>query len=147
MPVTVQVRIPQELERVIELRLGARPSDPPSKHLFVEIMGRYSNVFLTNADMGVLACAYQVGLIFLLKSSENALHSLLKKYCKARRVSCMIYHGILSQSDCIFVSCTLMQLFPFLCSRTIRPLKFPSSDYQCLLSSLREFKGNLQSLK
>lgn len=55
------MRIPQELERVIELRLGARPSDPPSKHLFVEIMGRYSNVFLTNADMGVLACAYQVG--------------------------------------------------------------------------------------
>ncbi|XP_024364702.1 uncharacterized protein [Physcomitrium patens] len=57
----IEVRIPQELERVIELRLGARPSDPPSKHLFVEIMGRYSNVFLTNADMGVLACAYQVG--------------------------------------------------------------------------------------
>ncbi|KAG0581923.1 hypothetical protein M758_3G020500 [Ceratodon purpureus] len=57
----IEVRIPQDWERVIELRLGARPSDPPSKHLFVEIMGRYSNVFLTNADMGVLACAYQVG--------------------------------------------------------------------------------------
>lgn len=56
----VQVRIPQEWERVIELRLGARPSEPPAKHIFVEIMGRYSNVFLTNADMGVLACAYQV---------------------------------------------------------------------------------------
>ena len=54
------MRIPQEWERVIELRLGPRPSDPPSKHLFVEIMGRYSNVFLTNEDMGVLACAYQV---------------------------------------------------------------------------------------
>lgn len=56
----VQVRIPQEWERVIELRLGARPSEPPAKHIFVEIMGRYSNVFLTSTDMGVLACAYQV---------------------------------------------------------------------------------------
>lgn len=57
----IEMRIPQEWERVIEVRLGARPSEPPAKHIFVEIMGRYSNVFLTNADMGVLACAYQVG--------------------------------------------------------------------------------------
>ncbi|KAH9560314.1 hypothetical protein CY35_06G099100 [Sphagnum magellanicum] len=57
----LEVRLPEEWERVVELTLGVRPSEPPSKHIFIEIMGRYSNVFLTNADMGVLACAFQVG--------------------------------------------------------------------------------------
>ncbi|KAH8959740.1 hypothetical protein BDL97_06G093100 [Sphagnum fallax] len=57
----LEVKVPEEWERVVELTLGVRPSEPPSKHIFIEIMGRYSNVFLTNADMGVLACAFQVG--------------------------------------------------------------------------------------
>jgi predicted ribosome quality control (RQC) complex YloA/Tae2 family protein len=58
--IILQVRLPEEWERVVELSLGVRPSEPPSKHIFIEIMGRYSNVFLTNADRGVLACAFQV---------------------------------------------------------------------------------------
>ena len=70
------MRIPQEWERVIEVRLGARPSEPPAKHIFVEIMGRYSNVFLTNADMGVLACAYQVSTKTQILDRNDIAHML-----------------------------------------------------------------------
>ena len=47
-------------ERVIDLQFSRRPQDPPQWHLYVEIMGKYSNVILTNADQLIVTAAHQV---------------------------------------------------------------------------------------
>ncbi|WP_404787518.1 NFACT family protein [Altericista sp. CCNU0014] len=48
-------------ERVIDLQFAQRPQEPPQWHLYVEIMGKYSNVILTTADRLVVTAAHQVG--------------------------------------------------------------------------------------
>lgn len=50
----------QPWERVIDLQFGTRPNDPPSWHLYVEIMGKHSNVILTNADQQIVTTAQQI---------------------------------------------------------------------------------------
>lgn len=56
-----QVVVPGAWERVAQLRLGVRPGDPPTRDIYVEVMGRYSNVVLVDsAAAEILACAYQV---------------------------------------------------------------------------------------
>jgi predicted ribosome quality control (RQC) complex YloA/Tae2 family protein len=47
-------------ERVVDLQFAQRPSDPPIWHLYVEIMGKYSNVILTDAKQQIVTVAHQV---------------------------------------------------------------------------------------
>jgi predicted ribosome quality control (RQC) complex YloA/Tae2 family protein len=47
-------------ERVIDLQFAQRPQEPPQWHLYVEIMGKYSNVILTTADGLIVTAAHQV---------------------------------------------------------------------------------------
>jgi predicted ribosome quality control (RQC) complex YloA/Tae2 family protein len=47
-------------ERVIDLQFAQRPQEPPQWHLYVEIMGKYSNVILTTADQTIVTAAHQV---------------------------------------------------------------------------------------
>ena len=47
-------------ERVLDLQFARRPGDPPIWHLYVEIMGKYSNVILTGADNLIVTAAHQV---------------------------------------------------------------------------------------
>jgi predicted ribosome quality control (RQC) complex YloA/Tae2 family protein len=45
---------------VIDLQFAQRPQEPPQWHLYVEIMGKYSNVILTTADGLIVTAAHQV---------------------------------------------------------------------------------------
>lgn len=47
-------------ERVLDLQFGPRPGDPPQWHLYVEVMGKYSNVILANAQNQIVTAAHQV---------------------------------------------------------------------------------------
>ncbi|HEY9613546.1 Rqc2 family fibronectin-binding protein [Allocoleopsis sp.] len=47
-------------ERVLDLQFARRPGDPVSYHLYVEIIGKYSNVILTGADKLIITAAHQV---------------------------------------------------------------------------------------
>jgi predicted ribosome quality control (RQC) complex YloA/Tae2 family protein len=47
-------------ERVVDLQFAQRPGDPPLWHLYVEIMGKYSNAILTTADGTIVTAAHQV---------------------------------------------------------------------------------------
>ncbi len=47
-------------ERVIDLQFAHRPDDPSIWHLYVEIMGKYSNIILTDADNQIITLAHQV---------------------------------------------------------------------------------------
>jgi predicted ribosome quality control (RQC) complex YloA/Tae2 family protein len=47
-------------ERVIDLQFARRPGDPILWHLYLEIMGKYSNVVLANQDNQIVTAAHQV---------------------------------------------------------------------------------------
>ncbi|MGA9381522.1 MAG: NFACT family protein, partial [Phormidium sp.] len=47
-------------ERVLDFQFGKRPGDPALWHLYVEIMSKYSNVILTDADNIIITAAHQV---------------------------------------------------------------------------------------
>lgn len=47
-------------ERVIDLQFAQRPGGELQWHLYVEIMGKYSNVILTSADQTIVTAAHQV---------------------------------------------------------------------------------------
>jgi predicted ribosome quality control (RQC) complex YloA/Tae2 family protein len=47
-------------ERVVDLQFARRPGEDALYHLFVEIMGKYSNVILTNASKEIITVAHQV---------------------------------------------------------------------------------------
>ncbi len=47
-------------ERVIDLQFANRPGEDPLCHLYVEIMGKYSNVILTDAQQQIIAPARQI---------------------------------------------------------------------------------------
>ena len=47
-------------ERVIDFQFAPRPDDPPLWHLYGEIMGKNSNVILTNANQEIITAAHQV---------------------------------------------------------------------------------------
>ncbi len=49
-------------ERVLDLQFAKRPGDPVLWHLYVEIMGKYSNVILTETDALVVTAAHQVSV-------------------------------------------------------------------------------------
>ncbi|MFN9175931.1 MAG: NFACT family protein [Synechocystis sp.] len=50
----------QPWERVIDLAIAKRPDDPPLYHLFLEIMGKYSNLVLTDDQQQIITVAHQV---------------------------------------------------------------------------------------
>ena len=47
-------------ERAFDLQFARRPDEPALWHLYVEVMGKYSNVILTNADQQIVTAAHQV---------------------------------------------------------------------------------------
>jgi len=47
-------------ERVLDLQFARRPGESALWHLYVEIMGKYSNVILTNQDNLIVTAAHQV---------------------------------------------------------------------------------------
>lgn len=47
-------------ERAIDLQFSRRPGDPALWHLYIEVMGKYSNVILTNQADQVVTAAHQV---------------------------------------------------------------------------------------
>ena len=48
-------------ERALDLQFARRPGDPILWHVYVEIMGKYSNVVLTNNQNQIVTAAHQVG--------------------------------------------------------------------------------------
>ncbi|MBF2075933.1 MAG: NFACT family protein [Synechococcales cyanobacterium C42_A2020_086] len=49
-------------ERVIDLQFARRPGEAALWHLYVEIMGNYSNVILTNQENSIVTAAHQVSV-------------------------------------------------------------------------------------
>lgn len=47
-------------ERVLDLQFAQRPGESPLWHLYVEIMGKYSNVILTDGDQQIVTPARQI---------------------------------------------------------------------------------------
>jgi predicted ribosome quality control (RQC) complex YloA/Tae2 family protein len=47
-------------ERAVDLQFAKRPGDPVLWHLYVEIMGKYSNVVLVNRDNQIVTASHQV---------------------------------------------------------------------------------------
>ncbi|OUL37059.1 hypothetical protein BV372_03980 [Nostoc sp. T09] len=47
-------------ERVIDLQFARRPGESPLYHVYAEIMGKYSNVILTDASNLIITAAHQV---------------------------------------------------------------------------------------
>ncbi|PSO62252.1 MAG: hypothetical protein BRC38_16325 [Cyanobacteria bacterium QH_6_48_35] len=47
-------------ERVLDLQFASRPGEPALWHLYAEIMGKYSNLILTDADNQIVTAAHQV---------------------------------------------------------------------------------------
>ena len=48
-------------ERVVNLQFARRPGEEPLYHIYVEVMGKYSNVILTDANHMIITAAHQVG--------------------------------------------------------------------------------------
>ncbi len=49
-------------ERVLDLQFAQRPGEPALWHLYVEIMGKYSNVVLANQENQIVTAAHQVSM-------------------------------------------------------------------------------------
>jgi predicted ribosome quality control (RQC) complex YloA/Tae2 family protein len=58
--VLIEIEAIAPWERVIDLQFAKRPGEAPVFHLYVEIMGKYSNVILTDGDEQIITVAYQV---------------------------------------------------------------------------------------
>lgn len=56
----IGVKIVADWERVVDFQFAKRPNEEPLHHLYVEIMGKYSNVILTSADNQIITVAKQV---------------------------------------------------------------------------------------
>ncbi len=54
------IEITEPWERVVDLQMAQRPDEAPLWHLYVEIMGKYSNVILTDANQQIITVAHQV---------------------------------------------------------------------------------------
>jgi predicted ribosome quality control (RQC) complex YloA/Tae2 family protein len=57
----VAIESPVAWERVLDLQFAKRPGDPVLWHLYLEVMGQYSNLVLVNQESQIVAAAYQVG--------------------------------------------------------------------------------------
>ncbi|NEO85025.1 MAG: fibronectin-binding domain-containing protein [Spirulina sp. SIO3F2] len=54
------VILTQPWERVVDLKFARRPGEAPLWHLYMEIMGKYSNLILTDANQQIVTTAHQV---------------------------------------------------------------------------------------
>ena len=55
-----RIEILSPWERALDLQFARRPDEPALWHLYVEVMGKYSNVILTAADNLIVTAAHQV---------------------------------------------------------------------------------------
>ncbi|MEL6350697.1 MAG: NFACT RNA binding domain-containing protein [Cyanobacteria bacterium J06627_28] len=55
-----QISLLSPWERVLDLQFARRPDEPALWHVYVEVMGKYSNVILTAADNQIVTAAHQV---------------------------------------------------------------------------------------
>ncbi len=55
-----QINLLAPWERALDLQFARRPDEPALWHLYVETMGKYSNVILTTADGQIVTAAHQV---------------------------------------------------------------------------------------
>jgi predicted ribosome quality control (RQC) complex YloA/Tae2 family protein len=56
----IDIRAIAPWERVLDLQFAQRPGESALWHLYVEIMGKYSNVILTDADQQIITPARQI---------------------------------------------------------------------------------------
>ncbi len=56
----VSVKLTSPWERVIDLQFAKRPDDEVQWHLYLEVMGKYSNAILVNANGEIVTAAHQV---------------------------------------------------------------------------------------
>jgi predicted ribosome quality control (RQC) complex YloA/Tae2 family protein len=56
----VAIKMIYPWERVLDFQFSRRPGDPILWHLYAEIMGKYSNVILANAENAIVTAAHQV---------------------------------------------------------------------------------------
>jgi predicted ribosome quality control (RQC) complex YloA/Tae2 family protein len=56
----VEIALLAPWERVVDLQFARRPGDDILGHLYVEIMGQYSNVILVNQQQEIISAAHQV---------------------------------------------------------------------------------------
>jgi len=56
----IDIKIVSDWERVVDFQFAQRPNEAPLYHLFVEIMGKYSNIILTNANQQIITVAKQI---------------------------------------------------------------------------------------
>lgn len=56
----INIKVIAPWERVLDLQFAQRPGEKPLWHLFVEIMGKYSNVILTDAEQQIITPARQI---------------------------------------------------------------------------------------
>ncbi|MBE9029239.1 NFACT family protein [filamentous cyanobacterium LEGE 11480] len=56
----VEIVIVSPWERLVELRFAKRPGDPIAGHIYVEIMGQYSNAVLVSQEGLIITAAHQV---------------------------------------------------------------------------------------
>ena len=56
----VSVQLISPWERVVDLQFAKRPDDAVLWHLYLEVMGKYSNAILVNADREIVTAAHQV---------------------------------------------------------------------------------------
>ncbi|WP_353258676.1 Rqc2 family fibronectin-binding protein [Prochlorothrix hollandica] len=55
-----QIALVAPWERVVDLQFAPRPDEPAHWHLYLEVMGKYSNALLVNADDRIVSVAHQV---------------------------------------------------------------------------------------
>ncbi|MBD2176559.1 NFACT family protein [Pseudanabaena sp. FACHB-1998] len=56
----VSVQLTSPWERVVDLQFAKRPDDDVQWHLYLEVMGKYSNAILVNAEGEIVTAAHQV---------------------------------------------------------------------------------------
>lgn len=56
----VGVKLTSPWERVVDLQFAKRPDDQVQWHLYLEVMGKYSNAILVNANGEIVTAAHQV---------------------------------------------------------------------------------------
>ena len=56
----IEIKAIAAWERVIDLQFAQRPGENPLCHLYVEVMGKYSNVILTDSKRQIIAPAKQI---------------------------------------------------------------------------------------
>lgn len=56
----VSVQLTSAWERVVDLQFAKRPDDEVQWHLYLEVMGKYSNAILVNANGEIVTAAHQV---------------------------------------------------------------------------------------